>query len=131
MSLYVQRDYGQKTSHLERMTLRLDGFTSLNASYEGGDMTTKPFTFEGAELEINHSTSAAGSIKVEVQDADGSSLPGYGQDDCRELIGDEIERVVAWEGGSAVAGLAGKPVRLRFVMKDADVYSIRFRRGHS
>ena len=130
MSLYVQRDYGQKTSHLERMTLRLDGFTSLNAPYEGGDMTTKPFTFDGDELEMNYSTSAAGSIKVEVQDTNGSALPGYGQDDCRELIGDEIERVVAWERGSTVSGLAGKPVRLRFVMKDADVYSLRFRRAH-
>ena len=131
MSLYVQRDYSQKTSHLERMTLRLDGFTSLNAPYDGGDMTTKPFTFEGDELEVNYSTSAAGSIRIEVQDAEGTPLPGYGPDECRELIGDEIERVVAWEGGSAVSGLAGKPVRLRFVMKDADVYSFRFRRGHN
>ena len=70
---------------------------------------------------------AAGSIKVEVQDGEGGPLPGYGRDECRELIGDEIERVVAWEGGSAVSGLAGMPVRLPFVMKDADVYSIRFR----
>ena len=67
MSMYVQRDYGQKTSHLERMTLRLDGFTSLNAPYEGGDITTRPFTFEGEELEINYSTSAAGYLRVELQ----------------------------------------------------------------
>ena len=130
MSLYVQRDYGQKTAHLERMTLRLDGFTSLNAQYDGGEMRTRPFTFEGDELELNYSTSAAGSIRVELQDANGLPLPGRGLDDSVELIGDEIERVVAWEGGSAVGGLAGKPVRLRFVMKDADVYSLRFRRGH-
>ena len=41
-------------------------------------------------------------------------------------IGD-IARLVTWKSGSSVAVLAGKPVRLRFVMKDADLYSPRFR----
>ena len=39
---------------------------------------------------------------------------------------DEIERAVTWRGNSDVGALAGRPVRLRFVMKDADLYSIRF-----
>ncbi len=29
MSLYVQSDYGQKSAHLRRYSLRLDGFSSL------------------------------------------------------------------------------------------------------
>ena len=126
MSLYVNRNYGQKTAYLERMTLRLDGFTSLNAPYDGGEMTTRPFTFSGRQLEINYSTSAAGSIRVELQDAEGRPVPGHGLNECRELIGDEIARSVAWERGCSVSDLAGKPVRLRFVMKDADLYSLRF-----
>jgi hypothetical protein len=126
MSLFVNRDTGQRTAYLERMTLRLDGFSSLNAPYAGGEMTTKPFTFSGEELAINYSTSAAGSVRVELQDEAGAPIPGYGAQDCRELIGDEIERVVAWEGGRAVGALSGKAVRLRFVMRDADVYSFRF-----
>jgi hypothetical protein len=126
MSLFVNRDTGQSTAYLERMTLRLDGFSSLNAPYVGGEMTTKPFTFAGNELEINYATSAAGGIRVELQDEAGVPIPGYGAQDCRELIGDEIERTVAWESGSSVGELAGKAVRLRFVMKDADMYSFRF-----
>jgi hypothetical protein len=43
------------------------------------------------------------------------------------MIGDEIERVVAWEAGSDVEALAGKPVRLRFILADADLFSFRFR----
>ena len=35
--------------------------------------------------------------------------------------------IVAWEGRQDVSRLAGKPVRLRFVMKDADLFSFRFR----
>ena len=91
-------------------------------------MTTRPLTFAGDRLEVNYSTSAAGSIRVELQDADGSALPGYGLDECRELVGDDIERDVAWESGSSVGGLAGRPVRLRVAMRDADMYSFRFRR---
>ena len=49
-------------------------------------------------------------------------------DECRELIGDEIERVVVWESGSSAREQAGKPVRLRVAMKDADLYSFWFRR---
>ena len=127
MSFYVQRHYAQITSHLERMTLRLDGFASLNAPYDGGEMTTRPFIFAGDELEINYSTSAAGSVRVELQDADSRAVAGRGLGECRELIGDEIERVVSWDDGSDVGALAGRPVRLRFSMRDSDVFSFRFR----
>jgi len=127
MSIYVQRRYAQASACLQRYTLRTDGFASVNAPYLGGEMVTRPLVFAGRELEINYSTSAPGSICVEVQDADGTPLPGYGLADAVPCIGDEIERVVAWKQGRDVAPLAGKPVRLRFVMKDADLYSLRFR----
>jgi hypothetical protein len=127
MSLYLVRDYLQKTSHLQRMTLRLDGFASVNAPYDGGEMVTKPLTFDGEELEINYSTSAAGSIRVEVQDAGGAPVAGFALGDCVEIVGDHIERVVSWAGGAGVGPLAGRPVRLRFAMKDADLFSLRFR----
>ncbi len=127
MSLYVQRDYGQKTAHLERMTLRLDGFASLNAPYDGGEMVTKPLRFEGNQLEINYATSAAGVLRVEIQDEQGRPVPRFSLEECPEIIGDDISRIVSWNQGSDVGSLAGKPVRLRFVMKDADLYSLRFK----
>lgn len=126
MSLYVQHNYGQPTHHLMRYAMRLDGFASLHADYAGGEMTTKPLRFSGTGLYLNLSTSAAGSVKVEVQDADGAPLPGYTLADCEELIGDELERQVAWKGGD-LAPLAGKPLRLHFVLKDADIYALQFR----
>lgn len=112
---------------LRRGTVRLDGFVSVNAPYAGGEFVTKPITFAGKELVLNCSTSAPGSIRVEIQDADGRLVPGYSLDECREIWGDEIERKVGWRSGADVSKLAGKSVRLRFVMKDADVYSFRFR----
>ena len=44
-----------------------------------------------------------------------------------EVFGDEIERVVRWEKGSDVGSLAGRAIRLRFVMTAADLYAIQFR----
>lgn len=90
-------------------------------------MVTQPFTFAGGELEINYRTSAAGFVRVEIQDADRAPIPGYTLDDCSEIVGDQIERAVAWNSGGEVSQLAGRAVRLRFVMKDADLYSFRFR----
>ena len=126
MSMYVQRNYGQTTHKLERLTLRTDGFVSVNAPYAGGEMITKPFVFAGSRLVINFSTSAAGSVWVEIQDADGQPIEGFTQADADEIIGDEIERTVTWQENADVSALAGQPIRLRFIMKDADLYSIRF-----
>ena len=75
---------------------------------------------------INFSTSSAGSIRLEIQDVEGKRLPGFELGNCPELFGDEIDRTVEWKGGPSVAALAGKTVRLRFVMKDADLYSLKF-----
>lgn len=126
ISIYVTRHNAQASSHVARYTLRADGFVSVRAGYETGEMVTRPFTFAGSSLEINFSTSAAGSVRVEIQDAEGKPIPGFTLDDCPDIIGDQIDRVVAWKQGSDVAGLAGRPVRLRFVMKEADLYAVRF-----
>lgn len=126
MSLYVNRAYGQPSAHLARFTLRLDGFASLHAGYKGGEMVTKPLRFTGSRLEINYSTSAAGGIRIEIQSETGAPVPGYSLDECPEIIGDRIARTVAWRRGPDVSPLAGKPIRLRIVLKDADLFSFRF-----
>ena len=127
MSVYVTRHAGTPSWHIRRYVLRLDGFASVNAPYEGGEMVTRLFTFSGDELLLNYSTSAAGSIRVEIQGPGGEPVTGYSLEESQEIVGDEIERAAAWRKGPDVRPLEGKPVRLRFVMKDADLYSIRFR----
>jgi hypothetical protein len=120
------REKGKEVdARLRRGTLRLDGFASVNAPYAGGEMVTKPLKFEGKKLVMNFSTSAVGSVRVEIQDASGKPIPGYALDDCPEIWGDEIDRVVGWKNGPDLGKLTGTPVRLRFVLKDADLYSIR------
>ena len=127
ISLYYVSHYGHPDSRLERVTLRLDGFASVNAGYGGGSLVTRPMVFAGRALVINYSTSAAGSIAAEIQDLTGKALPGFALQDCPLMIGDQIARPVKWTGGSDVSALAGRPVRLRFVLKDADLYSLQFK----
>jgi hypothetical protein len=126
MSFYVNKNYGQPTAHLTRYALRLDGFASVHAGYAGGELLTTPLRFRGKALEINFSTSAAGSVRAEVQDLSGKPLPGFSLAESRELIGDEIARVVSWKGGADISRIAGQPVRIRFALKDADLFSYRF-----
>jgi hypothetical protein len=58
-----------------RYALRTDGFVSVNAPFSGGEMVTRPVTFAGRELILNLSTSAVGSVRVEIQDVSGEPVP--------------------------------------------------------
>lgn len=106
--------------------MRLDGFASLNADLKGGEALTKPFTFNGSELEINYSTSAAGYVKIEFLDEKGKPVPGFTVNDSQEIIGNEIKRIVSWTGKQDVSSLQGKTVKMKIYLKDADLYSFKF-----
>jgi len=126
MSLFYVAHYGHPDCHLRRVRLRLDGFYAVTAGYPGGEFVTKPLIFSGRQLVINYSTSAVGDIRVEIQDAKGKPVPGHTLGEANEIVGDRIEQTVSWKGGSDVSALAGTPIRLRFVMRDADLFSLRF-----
>jgi hypothetical protein len=126
LSLYVGEDHWKGPKRLRRWTLRIDGFVSLHAGRRG-EYVTKPLVFQGKELTLNFATSAAGFVRVELQDASGQPLPGFALEDGDELFGDTLERIVSWRDKSDVSALAGRPVRIRMVLGDADVYSLRFR----
>jgi hypothetical protein len=130
MFMYVSRRYLQHEWHIERLALRTDGFASLSAPWKGGIATTKPFTYEGGELEINYRTGASGCVRVELLDEDGAVIPGFQADMCERIIGNEIKRTVRWRSDIYkdydLKNFAGTPVRLRFYLKDADVFSFKF-----
>ena len=104
-----------------RYTLRMDGFISRDAGFEPREVVTKPITFTGDALEINFATSAAGCCAIALCDESGAPLPGY---DSGELFGDSTDRRVDFD--APLAALAGKPIILRFALRDAALYSFRF-----
>ncbi len=127
MSFYVQHSYGQPGCHLVRYKLETDRLASVNAPFSGGEFITRPLTFTGTALSLNFSTSVVGGIRVEIQDAAGHPIPGYTLAESIEAVGNEIERNVGWKGEPDLGRVNGVPVRLRFVMKEADLYALRFK----
>ena len=126
ISLYASEGAWTGSSNaMRRYTLRLDGFVSVNAPWKGGELITRTLKFDGRKLAINFATSAAGSVQVEIQHPNGTVVPGFGLNDCRELFGDSVDRTVTWQGGPDVSKLSGNALRLRFVLKDADLYSFQ------
>ena len=57
----------------------------------------------------------------------GVAVPGFALSDGVELLGDDLGRVVRWKERTPLGRLAGTPVRLRFRLIDADLFSFRFR----
>lgn len=127
LALYsIEHYYRGEACRMRRFSLRLDGYVSARAPLAGGELTTKPFTFDGTSLTLNVATSAAGTARVELQDDDGQAIDGFALDDCDEIFGDDVERRVTWNASGDLAAWAGKPVRLRVFLADADLYSLRF-----
>ena len=127
MSFYVTRGQATPTNRLERLTLRLDGFASLHAGYHAGYAVTKPVVLDGKRMSVNLATSAAGSLKITILGDDHREVPGFGEADAEELAGDRIDHPVKWKSGKSIADLAGKVVRIKFTLRDADVYSFEIR----
>lgn len=127
ISIYVtEATMQERMAYLRRYTIRVDGFVSVAAPLSGGELLTKPFRFRGKQLLLNYSTSAAGSIRVQIEDANGTPAPGFAFTDNSELYGDSLSQTVHWSKVPDVTALAGKPVRLRFELRDADLFSFRF-----
>jgi len=123
MSFFVTRAYSTRDIHLERMVLRTDGFASLHAGYTEGSMTTKPLILKGNTCQLNYSTSSIGYVQVVVLDEKGNEVSGFSQADAPKICGDMVDATVTWKSGKTLRNLNNKTVRLKFILRDADIYS--------
>ncbi len=128
LSVYAtEAYYAHEPGRLRRFVYRLDGFVGLEAGEKGGEVVTRPLIFSGNHLALNFDASAGGGVLVEIRDAEtGKPLEGFGYDEALPLTGDSVKTTVQWKRGHDVSSLAGKPVRLGFRMKKADLFSFRF-----
>lgn len=118
---------GRLQSGISRAVMRLDGFISADAPYDGGELITPVIRFQGQRLELNVDTGAGGSVRVELLDATGKPVDGFREDEALPLLGNAVHVPVTWRGKTTFGELAGRPVRLRFIMRDAKLYSFQFR----
>ena len=71
---------------------------------------------ENPRLQSNERKSRSGL------DEQGNPLPGYSRAACEPLTGNSLDHRVRW-GPSAELPAGSTPIRLRFIMKNASVYS--------
>ncbi|MCX6623025.1 MAG: hypothetical protein NTY38_18545 [Acidobacteria bacterium] len=107
--------------------------------YEGetAAVLTRPFTFTGNRLVLNAETIGDGFVRAEIIDATtadpierkhkgGFPVPGFALDQCDPVRGDKTAHTVTWNKNAGVGRLAGKPVRLRFVMRGCRLFTFHF-----
>lgn len=102
--------------------LRIDGFVSLRGGEKEGFLDTRPLVLEGKRLWVN--AAVKGTLAVEITEADGRKvLPGWDRSSLEPVAGDHTRAEIRWRGRD-LSELAGKRVRVRFHLRDADLYSL-------
>lgn len=122
---YKKRGYIRGT--ITRAIYRLDGFMSLDVSYQGGEVTTPMIVHEGDELVLNADCSAGGWIKVVLLDESGIPIEGFSGEDCDIVEGNAVDLVVKWGGQPDASATAGRPIRMQFIMRDTKLYGFHWR----
>lgn len=110
-------------TRVRRFTYRVDGFVGIVAGKTGGELLTRPLLTASNNLVVNYKVQKGGSLRAELQDADGRPLKGFALADCKPLVGDEIEASIEWSGTNPQEAM--RSFRIRFVLENATLYSMR------
>ena len=119
---YVGTDTTNVGGGIGLATLRADGFASVAAGYDGGQLTTKPFRFQGENLRVNVK-SDYGRLWVEVLDERGEPCPGFARSDCLPVSVDSVDHRIMWRDTPLIDPLSDRPIRLRFHLENVRLYS--------
>ena len=104
-------------------TLRLDGFVSLTAGEEAGEVITKPFVASGDDLLLNVDVQQGGKARIEVLDEDNKPFPGFEMHRSIALQGNSVAQTASWRGKTDWNQLRGTTVRLRIQLRTANLYA--------
>ena len=103
--------------------LRRDGFFSMDAEGNEGVLLTKPLIWRGTTLWVNVNTQE-GEVRVEVLDEEGNLLrDGLSRNRSMPVVRDGVRLPVVWQDEHNLADLHHQTVRLRFLVRDAELYS--------
>ena len=126
-------------SRVRRFEYRKDGFVSIRAGAEAGELITKPITLGrlADRLTLNYRTNQGGQVRVGLYQPNGTAIPGHSLSECQPLTGDQLSQTVMWK--SVNGNIVGKTnadishlrqahpaVQLRFELKNADLFSLQF-----
>ncbi len=107
-----------KEMSIARASWRIDGLVSMRSDNDEGMIETHPLVPEGDTLFLNANVSS-GKLTIEVLDAQGSEIPGYGK--CTISKKDGVNIPVVWNNSKKLP--AGTPIKLRFHIQQGDLFS--------
>ena len=120
--LKTDRKAQQQAAAIGLVRLRRDGFISLDAHDSEGILLSKSVICGGQELVINART-ADGYVAAELLDDAGRPIDGFTRADCDAFTGDSVRHLVTWRGVAAFERLNGAKVKVRFALKNAELYA--------
>jgi hypothetical protein len=104
-------------------TLRAERFAGYVAGDEPGVVVTQPVRLVGGQLLLNIDASS-GDIGVEVLDEQGGTMPGLSGENAGI---DDLRAPVRWKQAGGLAALRGRPVRFKFHLRNAKLFSFQIR----
>ncbi|HJN14708.1 MAG TPA: hypothetical protein QGH10_04430, partial [Armatimonadota bacterium] len=116
----------EKVGGIFRLVQDKDRFIALSCGPSGGWLRTPVLRHAGTRLELNVDCSGLGEVAVQVLDATGAMVPGFGREDCDRVDLNQLCHTVTWRGRSDLSALAEQPIRLEFFMRSAKLYTFRF-----
>ena len=102
------------------VTLRVDGFVSIDAGSFGGRMTTEPLPVAGKQVFLNARTVKDGFVKVALLSPD---LELLDVEPCH-FDGDDIAAPLRFGGAERLPASSDGNLRLRIEMKNAALYAL-------
>lgn len=119
----VHDDYKGIKGAIGLAMLRMDGFCSMRAGHNEGWLISRREVFQTPRVFINAKTGANGYVVTELLDLHDNVIEGFSRSDCIPFRGDSIRHPVEWKTKVFPADLAGADKKIRFYLKDADLYS--------
>ena len=120
ISVYATENYYERSpGRVRRFVYRVDGFVALRGGDKGGEVLTKALRYKGQQLLMNYVVREGGSLTLDVLNKAGEVIGK-----SKPLSGDAVDGEVTWEQAPKLGEGLGQ---LRLVIKNADVFSIRFK----
>lgn len=111
-------DEGTPTGSIGRASALRDRFVSVEASYDGGNLVTKPFQFDGSQLYVNANT-AFGELSIQILNASGQAIKDFET----TLTGMDATEIPIHFNGKKIHSLQAEPIRLKFTLRNVQLYS--------
>ena len=134
------QEVGQTYGAVGMAVTVVDRFAAIHGDLKEGRLVTRPMTWPGGDLIVNCNytrypegfyNAGGGTIEVEVRDENNQPVEGLSDDKRAKhnmltpFPWRAEEKPVSWPGGKSIRELAGKRIRLVFLLRDSRLYSFR------